>query len=98
VPRHSAALGAHVGLPGGFTLTPRVRFIGRQFEDDENQLILGAVVIGDLSVSRKLSEHIELFLTAENVGNARLETGRTSDGLVNTGTPRFLLGGLRGSW
>ncbi len=98
VPRHSAALAAHLGLPGGFTVTPRVRFLGRQFEDDENQLILGAVIVGDLSVSRRLSDRLELFLTAENVGNARIETGRTADGLVNTGTPRFLLGGLRGSW
>lgn len=98
VPRHSAAVGAHLGLPGGFTVTPRVRFIGRQFEDDENQLILGAVVVGDLSVSRRLSERLELFLTAENIGNARVETGRTADGLVNTGTPRLLFGGLRGTW
>jgi hypothetical protein len=75
-----------------------VRYIGRQFEDDENQLILGAVVIADLSISRPLSERIELFVTAENIGDARIETGRTADGLVNTGTPRFIVGGLRGTW
>ena len=38
------------------------------------------------------------FLDVENLGNARIETGRTADGVVNIGTPRFALGGLRGNW
>ncbi|MBL9210460.1 MAG: TonB-dependent receptor [Opitutaceae bacterium] len=98
VPRDSAALGARWRGPGGITFTPRVRWIGRQFEDDENQLRLGAVVVADLGVSRALTPHLELFLAAENLGDARIETGRTADGIVNTGTPRLMLGGLRGSW
>ena len=28
----------------------------------------------------------------------RIETGRSADGLVNTGTPRLLLGGIRAGW
>ena len=98
VPRHSAAVGARWRGPGGVVFTPRMRWIGRQFEDDENQLRLGEVVVADLGVSRALTPHVELFLAAENLGNARIETGRTADGLVNTGTPRLVLGGLRGSW
>ena len=98
VPRHSAGLSAKVKTVGGLMFIPRVRFLGRQFEDDENQLRLGAVVITDVSVSRKLTDHLELFITAENLGNARVETGRTAGGLVNTGTPRLVVGGLRGSW
>ncbi|MEO6246930.1 MAG: TonB-dependent receptor [Opitutaceae bacterium] len=98
VPRRSAALGASWRAPGKLTFTPRVRWIGRQFEDDENQLTLGEVVVADLGVSRPLTKHLELFLTAENLGNARIETGRSADGIVNTGTPRLILGGLRGKW
>lgn len=98
VPRHSASLGATWKVPGQFTLVPRVRWIGKQFEDDENQLTLGEVAIADLSVSRPLTKQLELFLTCENLGNARIETGRTADGLVNVGTPRLLLAGVRGSW
>jgi outer membrane receptor protein involved in Fe transport len=98
VPRNSAALGARWRGPGGFTVTPRVRWIGRQFEDDENQLRLGEVVVADLGVSRAITPHVELFLAAENLGDVRIETGRTADGIVNTGTPRLVLGGLRGSW
>jgi len=39
-----------------------------------------------------------VFLNLENLGNARIETGRSPDGVVNTGTPRLLLLGLRGAW
>jgi outer membrane receptor protein involved in Fe transport len=98
VPRHSASLGATWRAPAGLTFTPRARGIGRQFEDDENQLILGAVVLADLGVSRALTPHLELFLSCENLFAARLETGRTADGIVNVGTPRLVLLGLRGAW
>ena len=98
VARHTASLGARWLVPGGITLTPRVRWIGRQFEDDENTLRLGEVVVADLGASRALTKYLELFLTLENLGNARIETGRSVDGVVNTGTPRLFVGGLRGRW
>ncbi len=98
VPRRSSSLGASWRAPGQLTFTPRVRWIGRQFEDDENQLTLGEVVVADLGISRPLTKQIELFLTCENLGNARVETGRSADGIVNIGTPRLVLGGLRGKW
>ncbi len=98
VPRRTSSLGATWRAPGKLTFTPRVRWIGRQFEDDENQLTLGEVVVADLGISHPLTPHLELFLTAENLGNARVETGRSADGVVNLGTPRLILGGLRGKW
>ena len=98
VPRHSATVGATWRAPGGVTVTPRVRWIGRQFEDDENTLILGEAVVADLGASRHLTPHLELFLTIENLGDTRLETGRSADGVVNTGTPRLIILGLRGHW
>ncbi|SDS07673.1 TonB-dependent receptor [Opitutus sp. GAS368] len=96
VPRHGATLGAS-WRTGRLTLTPRVRVIGRQFEDDENLLILGTAVIADLGASCSLGRG-EVFLTIENLGNARVETGRSTDGIVNTGTPRLALAGFRSAW
>ncbi len=98
VPRQSATLGAIWRAPGRVTLTPRLRWIGRQFEDDENTLTLGEAVVVDVGISHALTKHLELFLSAENIGNARIETGRSADGVVNTGTPRLTFGGLRGTW
>ncbi len=96
VPRHSASFGA-AWRAGRLTLTPRLRVIGRQFEDDENLLILGTAAIADLGASWTTGRG-EFFLTIENLGDARVETGRTPDGLVNTGTPRLALGGFRTAW
>ncbi|MBM3852634.1 MAG: TonB-dependent receptor, partial [Verrucomicrobia bacterium] len=98
VPRHSAGVSATWLAPAKFTLVARLRYLGRQFEDDENLLPLGAAAVTDLRLSRPLTRPLEIFLAAENVGHARLETGRSADGVVNLGTPRLLSGGLRGSW
>lgn len=98
VPRRSAALGATWRAPGAVAITPRVRYTGRQFEDDENQLTLGAVVVAEISATRALTKQVEAFLTCENIGNARVETGRSADGVVNIGSPRLILAGLRGTW
>jgi outer membrane receptor protein involved in Fe transport len=98
VPRRSASLGASWRPAEKFTLTPRVRTIGRQFEDDENQLTLGAVVVADVGANYALTKYLSLFLTCENLGNARIETGRSADGIVNIGTPRLVVGGVRGNW
>jgi outer membrane receptor protein involved in Fe transport len=97
VPRHSASITAGWQAPARLLVAPRVRWIGRQFEDDENLLRLGEVVIADLGISRPLNERLELFVTIENLGNARIETGRSGN-LVNVGTPRLALLGLRGAW
>jgi outer membrane receptor protein involved in Fe transport len=97
VPRHSAVFGAS-WRAGRFAFTPRLRVIGRQFEDDENLLVLGTAVVADLGATYAFRADGELFLTIENLGDTRLETGRSADGLVNTGTPRLILGGFRTAW
>lgn len=97
VPRHSAVLAA-TWRTGRLTFTPRVRGIGRQFEDDENLLILGTVLVTDLGVSCRVTPGGELYLTVENLADRRIETGRSTDGVVNTGAPRLLLGGFRLAW
>jgi len=98
VPRHTVTLGATYRAPGGLIVTPRLRWIGRQFDDDENTLTLGEVVVYDLGVTRRLGPHVDLFLEAENLGNARVETARSADGTISTGTPRLILGGVRTRW
>ncbi len=90
-------LGATWRAPARITLTLCVHWIGRQFEDDENTLRLGEAVVDDLGASRPVTAHLELFLTIENIGNTRVETGRSADGVVNIGTPRLALGGVRAS-
>lgn len=95
VPRVSGTLAATWYAPAKFIVTPQLRWIGRQFEDDENALRLGEVVVFNLGVTRPLGRRLEFFATVENVTDARIETGRSADGVVNVGTPRLFVGGLR---
>ncbi len=98
VPRHVAAFGASWQPVSALTFTPRARFLGQQFEDDENLLRLGAALIVDLGVSYRLAEKVELYLNAENLTDERIETGRSANDLINTGSPRLVLGGVRVTW
>ena len=95
VPKNSATLGASWSAPGELVLTPRVRWIGAQFNDDANQLRLAAAVVADLSVTRRLGAHAQLFLSVENIGNTQIQTGLSATGLINTGEPRTTFGGIR---
>jgi outer membrane receptor protein involved in Fe transport len=98
VPRHVATFGATWQPIAKLTFTPRVRFMGRQSEDDENLLRLGAALVVDFGARCQLTPNAELFVSLENLTDARIETGRSPDGLVNTGTPRSVSGGLRWMW
>jgi outer membrane receptor protein involved in Fe transport len=98
VPRQSASVSATWLPVKRLTLTARLRGLGRQFEDDENLLILGAALVTDLGVNYELTPHCALYVNAENLTDERIETGRSADGIVNTGTPRLVTGGVRVKW
>ena len=98
VPRHNGTFTASWKTPAYVTLAPRVRWIGRQYEDDENTLLLGEVVVADIGLTCPLTPSVECFVNVENVGNARIETGRSADGIVNVGTPRLWFAGIRAKW
>lgn len=97
-PRHSGSLGAAWRAPGGLALTARARWLGRQFEDDENLLPLRAAVVVDVGAAYPVHPGWEVFVNVENIGDRRLETGRAASGLINTGTPRLATGGVRATW
>lgn len=98
VPRHSAALSLATRLPQRLMLHTRVRALDRQFEDDENLLRLGAVMTADVGLSRALGRNLEVLLNVENLTHARVETGRSADGVINVASPRLAWWGLRGRW
>jgi len=95
VPVNSATTGLSWRPAKGWTITPRVRWVGAQFDDDLNTLRLAPATLLDVSASVELARGWELFLTGENLANRRVETGRSVDGIVNVGTPRLVLAGIR---
>jgi outer membrane receptor protein involved in Fe transport len=98
VPKTSASVGAEFRGNRGWRLNPRLRWIGAQFEDDENQLRLAPALVFDVSAGWRLRDRLELTLTIENVFNERIETGRSATNVVNVGTTRFATTGVRYAW
>lgn len=94
-PEHTALASATWRPWMALSLNARVRWIGEQFEDDLNTLTLAAVTVADLALEYRVSPRLSLHLSAENLTDERIETGRSADGLVNVGTPRLVMIGFR---
>lgn len=95
VPRFSGSVGLNWSGLGGWSVSPRVRWMGAQFEDDENLLRLAPALVVDCSISRSIGRRLDVFLSVENLFNERIETGRSATRVINVGTPRFATGGVR---
>jgi outer membrane receptor protein involved in Fe transport/tetratricopeptide (TPR) repeat protein len=98
VARRSAILNATWQASAKTKFSFRVRYLDRQFVDDENTLRLGAAVVADLGASYDLTQHVELYLTADNLFDSVIETSRSDDGLVYICSPRLVLVGVRVRW
>lgn len=99
VPRHQFALKMNYTNPALINVSVQGRFVGDQFEDDLNSLKLGDFFVVDLMLSRpipvpKLSAG-ELFFAVENLFDRTYEVSKTADGIVTTGAPLLVHGGLR---
>lgn len=84
--------------PDKFVLRGDVRWLGSQYEDEENTLFLREAVVVGISVRRQFGDHLEFYLKADNIGDARTETSVGADGISYLGSPRIVLGGFRVHW
>jgi outer membrane receptor protein involved in Fe transport len=91
VPRHQGTLQL-AWRTGSLTAALQARSGGRQFEDDQNLLRLSSFVAADLFLSAALGA-FEPYLSIENIGNSRVETGRTP--ALTLAAPRSARVGLR---
>jgi iron complex outermembrane recepter protein len=79
-----------------WTVGVQARFLGNQFDDDQNLLPLGRAFSLDAQVSRNLGRRVSLFVAAQNLTDDRFKTEATPVYLV--GPPIFVRGGVRFSW
>lgn len=80
----------------GWTAGLQARFLGNQFDDDQNLLPLGRAFSLDAQVSRNLGWHTSLFFAAQNLTNDQFNTAATPVYMV--GPPIFVRGGVRFTW
>ncbi|MGH7392237.1 MAG: TonB-dependent receptor plug domain-containing protein [Candidatus Rokuibacteriota bacterium] len=95
VPEHTYTLNARFIKPEWVNVSVTGRFVGRAFEDDASTLSLGSAFLVDVMLSRPVAKWGEVYLGVENLVDTVYSTGRTSEGVVSTGTPRLVRGGLR---
>jgi len=101
VPRNVFTWEARYWNPRRFLLSVQGRFIGNQFDDDQNQYPLGRFYTMDLQVGRNLTRNLEVFAAAENLLDERYNVANTptaTGSLFNIGPPLLYRIGLRINW
>lgn len=79
-----------------WTVGVQARFLGNQFDDDQNLLPLGRAFSLDAQVSRSFGRHVTMFFAAQNLTDDRFKTAATPVYMV--GPPVFVRGGVRVTW
>jgi outer membrane receptor protein involved in Fe transport len=97
-PRHQGQLVADWHASEIVHLKARVRFVGGEFQDNENLISLPSSVRFGLEASFRAAKNTELFLSAENIGNSRSDASRGANGLAYNDPPRMTSAGARVSW
>ena len=98
VPRNVFTWQARYWSPSRLLLSVQGRFIGNQFDDDQNRYPLGRAYTMDLQIGRKLSRNLEVFAAAENILNQRYNVANTpfnGVSLLNLGPPILYRVGIR---
>lgn len=71
------------------------RYVGAQFEDDQNRIRLAPALTVDGMVGTKIGERFRVELRGENLGNRTVEATRARTGIIERALPRTLWLGLR---
>ena len=93
VPRHEFTWEARYANPKLFVLSVQGRFVGKQFDDDQNQLPLDSFYTMDFRVDRSMTKHLDVFAAAENMLDQQYMVARTP--ITNLGPPILFRAGLR---
>jgi outer membrane receptor protein involved in Fe transport len=106
-PEHKATASVTWSAPGGVELRVAGRYVGEQFEDDENVLVLQEATVADVSVEKTWARRgggaggrgeLTVFVAVENVFDEDVMTSRSAAGLVSYDVPRWVRGGVRLAW
>jgi len=98
VPRNVFTWEARYWRPSRIMLSVQGRFIGNQFDDDQNQYPLGRFYTMDFQIGRNLTRNVELFAAAENILDERYAVANTpfnGTSLFNIGPPLLYRIGMR---
>ena len=92
VPRNQFTLQARYSKPF-LTLGLQGRFVGEQYDDDQNTFLLRRFFVMDAIISHPLRPGIEIFAAGENLFNHRYDVGLTP--ILTIGPPILARAGIR---
>jgi outer membrane receptor protein involved in Fe transport len=92
-PKHLGIAALAFDDPRLFTASAQVRYVGNQYEDDQNTQPLGDAWLVDLFAAWHATRRLDLFVAVENLLDKTYYVGRA--GLDTVGQPLFVHGGLR---
>jgi vitamin B12 transporter len=76
------------------SLTGEVRYEGSRFDDDQNTRLIKAGTGVDARAEWRLTRALNVYVAADNLINANIETGRSAVGVVTYDAPRMVRVGL----
>ena len=94
-PKHQASATLAWSPAADLRAAVTVRYIGAQFEDDQNSRSLADAVTADAVLSVPVRRGISLEARAENAFNARVEATISGANLIERATPRTLWIGVK---
>ncbi len=94
VPRHFATASFTYVRGSDVTVEGKLRYLGRQFEDDANVRILDHALTADLAFGYAINEKLNVQLRGENLFDARVEAAISSAGVIERASPRTIWFGL----
>ncbi len=98
VPRNVFTWEARYWNPSRIMISVQGRFVGNQFDDDQNLYPLGRFYTMDLQIGRNLTRNVEVFAAVENITDERYNVANTptaTGSLFNIGPPILYRVGLR---
>jgi len=98
VPRNVFTWEARYWNPSRLLFSVQGRFVGNQFDDDQNLYPLGRFYTMDFQIGRKLTRNLEVFAAAENLLDERYKVANTpasGGSLFNIGPPILYRVGLQ---
>jgi outer membrane receptor protein involved in Fe transport len=93
VPRNQLTFETRYWNPAGMMLSLQGRFVGIQFDDDQNQFPLDHFFSLDLIAAHSLGHNVEAFVATENLTGQRYQVARTPT--LNLGPPVLFRVGMR---
>jgi outer membrane receptor protein involved in Fe transport len=96
VPRNVFTWEARYWNPSRVMVSLTGRFVGQQFDDDQNQFPLDRFYTMDAQVGRAVTRNVEIYGALENLTNQRYQVAKTP--VVNLGPPILFRVGVRLSY